>query len=317
MVKYVDIVFRYWIRFLVLALLLPAAFTAASLTVGKVHQASAAMWVESPAYFGSAAAATGWNPYVTPAQNQADLLQQLLQTRDFQDAVGNQLGASGLLTETQRVVTVRSLATQIKVAAPGSHLVTINYTCQVASVCLAVLSDTLDVFRLQVAQLQQQDARSAASYLGSQLQTAQSTAAASDAALRQYLHAHPAVSVAAASSIPELALLVDQRDRDQSAVTSLQQELSQAQLTALGAAGAVSTISTVRDAPQLGRDSISLGSIQRALLLWLACFTAAAIYLLILAAADRTARDPRELERHIELPIVGTIPRLRHMKELL
>ena len=317
MAKYVDIVFRHWIRFLMLALLVPAAFTVGSLTVGKVHQASAAMWVESPAYFGSAAAATGWNPYATPSENQADLLQQLLQTRDFQDAVGSRLGASGLLTEAQRLATVRSLATQIKVAAPGSHLVTISYTCQVSGVCLAVLTDTLDVFRQQVGELQQQDARSAASYLGSQLQTAQSTAATSEGALRQYLHAHPGATVATAASIPELALLVDQRDRDQSAVTSLQQELSQAQLTGLGAAGAVSTISQVRDAPQLGRDSISLGSIQRALLVWLACFTAAAIYLLILAAADRTARDPRELERRMELPVVGTIPRLRHMKELL
>lgn len=316
MAKYVDIVFRHWIRFLVLALLIPMAFTVASLTVGKVHQASAALWVESPAYFGSAAAAAGWNPYATPAQNQADVLQQLLQTRDFQDAVGLKLAASGAVTDQAREATVRSLPKQVKVSSPGSHLVAISYTCQVPAQCIAVLSDTLELFGLRVAELQQQDAQGASSYLTSQLQTAQKTASASEDALRQYFKAHPRMTLADAASTPDLSLLVDQRNRDQSQVAAVEQQLSQARLISLGAAGALNTVSRVMDPARLGPDPISLGAIQRALLVWLACFAAAITYLLILGAADRAARDPRELERRMGLPVVTTIPRNRHMERL-
>lgn len=317
MAKYVDIVFRHWIRFLLLALLVPAAFTVVSLTVGKMHQASADMWVESPAYFGSAAAATGWNPYSTPSQNQADVLLQLLQTRDFQDGVGARLAASGSVTRPQdRDAIIRSMPRQVKVTSPGSHLVAISYTCQVPALCLEVLNDTLELFRQRVVQLQQQDAQGASTYLTSQLQSAQKTVAASEDAVRQYLKAHPRLTLADAPSTPDLLLLIDQRDRDRSQVTALAQELSQAQLIGLGAAGAVNTISRVIDPARLGQDPIGLGAIQRALLVWLACFTAAVIYLMILAAADRAARDPRDLERRMGLPVVANIPRFRHMEKL-
>src|ERR1700682_357332 len=317
MAKYVDIVFRHWIRFLLLVLLVPGAFTVASLTMGKVHQGSAAMWVQSPPAFGSPAPATGWNPYATPSQNQADVLQQLLQTRDFQDAVGARLAASGSVTQPQeREGMIRSLPRQVKVTSPGSHLVAISYTCQVPALCLEVLNDTLELFRQRVVQLQQQDAQGASTSLPPQLRNAQKTASASGDALRQYLKANPRVTLADAPSTPELLLLVDQRDRDQSQVTALAQELSQAQLIGLGAAGALSTSSRVIDPARLAQDPISLGAIQRALLVWLACFTAAVIYLLILAAADRAARDPRDLERRTGLPVVANIPRLPHMEKL-
>ncbi len=314
--RYVELVFRHWIRFAILLLVLPAAVTAASLTLLRTYQASAALWVENPTYFGAAAAAAGWNQYQTPAQNQADILSQILQTRDFRDKLGDALATSGTVSDPlARDQLLRSLPRPITVSATGSRLMTVSFSCRQPAFCLAVVSSTVDLYRDRLGQLQKQQAELASTYLTNQLQDAQKTLSASQDALQKYLRAHPRVTLADALNVPELDLLVRQSDRDRAQVTALEQRLSEVQLISLGTAGALTSISTVVDPPRLVPPGpITSGSIQRALLVWFACLAAGGVYLMVLALIERAPRDPRELERRFGVPVVGTIPRLAGME---
>src|SRR5438309_1406959 len=89
MARYVDILFRHWTRFAVILFLLPTPISIATLVYFRTYQAATDIWVENPTYFGSStnlvgsSGISGWNQYLTPAQNEADELNQYLQTTSF------------------------------------------------------------------------------------------------------------------------------------------------------------------------------------------------------------------------------------------
>jgi len=102
MARYVDILFRHWTRFAVILFLLPTPISIATLVYFRTYQAATDIWVENPTYFGSStnlvgsSGISGWNQYLTPAQNEADELNQYLQTTSFLYAVGDRMAADGM-----------------------------------------------------------------------------------------------------------------------------------------------------------------------------------------------------------------------------
>ena len=96
------VLFRQWVRFALLLVGLPAGAAAASIFIFPSYQASARIWVDTPSYFGSVSSAQGWNQYLTPSQNEADSLTQMVATDAFVSTVGRQLVADGAVSQADR-----------------------------------------------------------------------------------------------------------------------------------------------------------------------------------------------------------------------
>src|SRR2546428_3471536 len=204
----------------------------------------------------------------------------------------------------------------LKVVPEGTHLLNIIYSCQGGSVCTAVLSATVTVFhdRLTAIQKDQQDL--AVSFLESQVKSARDHLKASQDALQKYLATHPGLLLPASYQVgmnPELDGLELQLQQDTSSLTSLEGQLGQAQYVSAAAARFVDISTRTVDPPRITKGGFTGhgSSVRRALVVPAVGVFAAAAYLLFLAWIDKTARDRKELEHRLQIPVLATIPQLR------
>lgn len=318
MSRYVEALFRYWIRFAIILVILPVPASLGTLVAFRTVQATTNLWVNDPTYMGSNVSSTavpGWNQYATPAQNQSDQLSQYLQTQSFLDAVRNQLASSDVGSASQRNKLVASIPQSMHVIVTGSHVLTINFSCDHASYCMAVLSATIVTFQSRLTDALKTQEQLSTSFLQGQLTGAQQRAADSESALEKYLAAHPgadATSAVQQALNPELYRLTTRAQQDRDQVSQLQSQLGQAQFTFAAADRFVENNTMVVDPPHVTSSGL-LGdgsSVKRAALVWLGAFGVAAVYLALLVWMDKTARDTRELVSRLTVPILATVPRL-------
>jgi capsular polysaccharide biosynthesis protein len=318
--RYVEILFRHWARFAVILFLLPTPVSIATLVYFRTYQAATDIWVESPTYFGSntnvfAGGVSGWNQYLTPAQNETDQLNQYLQTTSFVYAVGDRMAADGMADAKLRNKLITSIAKTMHVTPNGSHLVTITFSCSKAAECTETLTATIAVFQDRLTEALKAQEQLSTSFLESQVTAAQQRRDTSEAALEKYLAEHPAPALGLSSGqtgIPQLDQLVTRAQQDRDQLTALQSQLGQAQYTFAAADQFVATSTKVVDAPGITAGGF-LGdgsSLKRAVVVWLAAVGVAAVYLALLVWMDKTARDVRELVGRLSVPVLATVPML-------
>jgi hypothetical protein len=318
MARYVETLFRYWIRFAVLLILLPVPASIATLVYFRTVQATTNLWVQDPTYFGANVTSngvSGWNQYLTPAQNETDLLAQYLQTDSFISAIGDELARSGLDDNSERRELVRAIPKNMHVVSSGSHLVTITFSCDIPSRCAAVLSATIAVFEGRLVDALKAQEQLSTTFLKSQLVAAQQRSDDSQAALQKYMTSHPGAPIALAgqqSGYPELDRLVTQAQQDRDQVTQLQNQLAQAEFTFAAADRFIQTNTKVVDQPRITAGGLigDGSSVKRAAVVWLAAIGIAAVYLVLLVLTDKTARDTKELASRMAVPVLATVPRL-------
>jgi hypothetical protein len=124
MAKYIEILFRHRLRFLILLVVLPAEVAVASIFIFPHVTAASSIWVDTPSYFGISPAATGWNQYLTPAQNTADSLNQFRSTGAFLKILGEDLDASQTFSDSgERGAVLSTVSTDLHVTPSCSHVV--------------------------------------------------------------------------------------------------------------------------------------------------------------------------------------------------
>lgn len=312
MFVYIEVLFRHWLRFFVLLILLPVVIGMITVAFFPTYRASSQLWVESFADVGLGTP-SGWNSYLTPSQNLSDSLTQLLTTRAFNSDLYLRVVDSGFTNSVERADVNNSIGS-IQVTAPGSHLLAVSAACDHRSVCVAVLSRLIDLFRDQQIKLQQDQADVAISFFTQQLKTAQPDLKSAQDAVERYLGTHPNLRTdpnATTNDIEYNRLLLDLRDK-QNRVDDLESKLARAQFIASASNQVLEIGPKVVDPPRITRAGL-LGdgtSVKRALFSAAGCYLVAGGYLLILVLIDKTARDPRELERRLKVPVVVTIPSL-------
>jgi len=317
MARYVEVLFRYWVRFTIVLIIAPLALGGASVVVFRTYQATASVWVESPDTFGQSVTLSGWNTYLTPAQNQADTLQQLITTLSFDNEVGDRLVANGVVgSRDQRNGIVQSIPTGMKVTPGGSHLITITFSDASQTAAVGVIQAAIDLFLERQTALQRQQEDLSTSFLTGQLKTAQAKLATSEAALQQYLLDHPSVRLAAIgqdTGILALDQLTHQVQQDRDNATQLQTQLDQARFLGAAAQQLVETNTKLVDRPHISHAGITGdgSSLKRAAIALLACISAGIAYVLVLVWADKTVRDTREMQRRLRVPVLAAIPILR------
>ena len=308
MAKYVEILFRHRLRFLMLLVLLPAELAGACIVLFPHQTAVSSLWVDTPAYISISPAASGWDQYLTPAQNTVDALNQLRSTNSFVNTLTSSLDASHTFQNAgERDSVVSTLLTDMIVTANGSHLVVINYTCPHEPICTNVVTSTEQIYHQWLVDQQSAQAKVAIDFYTGQLADSRAKLKSDENALAVYLAAHPNVKASDAPLIPQFDQLIRSVDGDTLAVATLQQKLDDTKLSNAAVGQLDSTVLRVIDPPRIvgGR----LGSLPRKqmAIAVIAGLIVAVGVLVFMAWSDRSAREPKDIEGRLRIPVVATI----------
>jgi uncharacterized protein involved in exopolysaccharide biosynthesis len=317
MAKYVEILFRFKVRFAFLLVVLPAIVGTTTILLMPSYKASATLWVDSPSYFGGATP-SGWSIYLTPAQNEADTFNQQMGTREFGNQLYKQL-ADRIPDPTQRVHAVATA--KLFVLATGTHLLSIVGSCDRPQICVTVVDTAITVLRNQQIDLEKAQAKEGSSYLAAQLQQVRTSLSTAEDALRRYVAAHPGAKFdgvdPALISDPELARLASDVQSLRSSVGNVQGQLERDNSILTGSTAVIAAGPRVIDPPQVTSASSLRGrligdgsNLKKAGLTGGATLALGLGYLFLMGWLDKSLRDPREIERRFKLPVVATIPEL-------
>jgi capsular polysaccharide biosynthesis protein len=312
MTKIAEILFQHRIRFIALALL-PVALGGAAGVLLASYPATATLRIEDPSAFGASFVPAGWSAALTPAQNLADSVGQVVKTSAFSQSLSDRLAGSLTVSSTTELQkTVASGVAGLKVSTSSPHLLTLTYSCPHSSICLAVLSSTIDVFQQQESKIQQAQTVAANTFWSAQLKDAQTNLASALAALHDYSVANPTVAVDASSSDPQALQLVNNVQQWRANVAEAQNSLSQAQYLGTASARFLQVGTTLVDPPHMAGSRFvgDRTSLVPGFLVLLAGLALVGAYVLLLARLDGSAGDPKSLERRLGVPVVATIPKL-------
>ncbi len=312
MAKYVEVLFRF--RFRLIVILLIAFAVGAYLFVSFAsYQATATMRVDSPSSFGATFVPIGGSSSLTPADNFSDSISQVVKTPAFSASLSQALSASGAISSAAELrQVVNTVGTNLRVNPSGSHDVSLTYTCHRSELCAQVLNQTIVVFREQLLQSQQSQADATTTFWNGELSDAQASLASAEAALQSYATANPNASTDASSSDPQVVQLLDSIRQWKAKVVEAQDNVSLAQYLSTSSARFSQLGTAVVDTPRLA-SSRTFGdgsSVRLAALAVLAGLLIAGAYAGFLAWIDKTVGDPSLLERRLGVPVVATIPKL-------
>jgi hypothetical protein len=309
--KYVEILFRHRLRFLILLVILPAELAVACIFLFPHQTAVSSLWVDAPAYISVSPAATSWNQYLTPAQNTVDALDQLRSTDSFVQTLGKSLDATNTFdTARERDSVLAAVTTDTVITADGSHLVVLTYTCPREPICSKVLSATVQIYSRWLVNQQTAQAKVAIDFYTGQLGASQAKLTSDETALAHYVAAHPSVTPAQAPLIPEYDQLIRNVDSDKLEVAALQQKVSDTKLTNAAVGQLDSTMLTVVDPPRAVGGWISSLPRKQMVIAAIASLALAVAVLMIMVWSDRSTREPRDIESRLRIPVVVTIPEL-------
>jgi hypothetical protein len=312
MAKYAEILFRHRIRFVAL-LLIPIALGTSVAVLLASHRAAATLRIEDPSAFGATFVPLGWSADQTPAQNLADSVNQVVKTQAFSQSLSDRLSSAKVVSsQSELQQTLASIATNLKVTASGSHLMTLTYSCPHAAICLQVISDTIDIFREQLLATEQAQADAAVAFWRAELTDAQTNLATAQAVLHSYAATNPGAAIDANSSDPQVVQLLGGVAQWRAKVVESQSSVTQAQYLGTASARLLQIGTTVADPPHIASSRFygDGTSLVPAALALLAGLSVVAAYVFLLAWVDRTVGDPNALERRLGVPVVATIPSL-------
>jgi hypothetical protein len=317
--KYLDILFHHLVGFALIMLALPAGLSVLFIILYPTAQAGGSLWVTDPAYLGVAATQTSnWNQYLTPAQNASDIMTQIVATEAFQKQVIAKLDSSNVWRSSQeRSDTLSAFPTSMKVTVTGSHLVTLTITCPRADLCVQVLQTTISVYKDTLDQQQQQQAKAASGFYTAQLQQAQLALGNDQTALDAYLLRNPSVRLAPPSTkttdLPAEYVQLSQRvTADQGTIQTLQSKLGDASFNSSAANEVNNSAIRIVDKPTAFPSGVLSSLPKKQLAIgWGGCLGLGLGMLLLLGWLDRTAGDPRDLEKALNVAVVAKIPLMK------
>jgi uncharacterized protein involved in exopolysaccharide biosynthesis len=337
MIRYLETFFRHRLLFAVPIVLIVLVSAAVVLAQPIVYTASTRLWVDKPALD------TGGdqsNPFVTPAAEQAQSLQELMNTRYFTVRVAHrgplasvlasqpiapsgihwitaQLrgnSTSGRLPTSDEVdaMSYDILTHNVLVYAVGPQIIEIDFAFGDPRVAAATAQAIIDQFLDETLTSSKSRAQVAADFYSSQVKVAQQSLAVADQAVSQYLAAHP--ELRSVTAVPDARLLQLQQ-ADQQARTTMSDfqtqvdtaRLQQAALSAPGAGGM-----RLLDPAAVPAQ----GGVSRKLLVEATAagfgvgIVVLVVGLLVLTLADTTLRRPDEVEQALGLRLAGSIPHL-------
>jgi len=308
MFKYLEALIQHWQRFAFLCLVVPAIAGAGALYLFQGQDGTAQLWVDNPSYIGNIQTASGWNQYLTPAQNTVDSLGQLILTDTFYQELGQSFVNSGAVHGTsQRDQAVADVKNSISVTASGSHLVTIKVECRTHNLCIQALNTTIDLHRQWLIDIEKQQSDIASQFYTAQLKLAQDRQTTATNAFNSYVASHPLTPNVVRAPDPEYDRLQSDLNQAQAAVSDLQDKLQSVQFTNDAASEIDQTALRVIDPATTSGGRFT--SVTKKMVVVFAAVAALPgfAYLIFLGWIDRTTRSPKEIESRIGIRVISTV----------
>ncbi len=310
--KLVETVFQKYWALLIPIILVP--FFALGLTrSGETYRSTAVVWVSQPVA-GESLTLGHSNPYITPAQNQAQVINDLLATEAFRVDV---LNASGLVrTGTDPKVVQRAARTLLIYAGSrGTNLVTVVAETRSADSAQALVTAVLTEYEERATTAFERSSALTAGYYTQQLAVATQELAVRQGALSNYVTENPeALDPRNSASLSiDYQTLVDRVDSQSRLVESLNETIQAINLRSASAPEAQSAAFTIQD-PASRPDAPLPSSMAKTYGLPLAAVVFGALiggaYVYFAYRTDHTIRGAVELEA-LDVPLLGSVPDLR------
>lgn len=338
MVRYIETFFRHRRLLMVPVALILVVTGGIVLLRPPVYQSTARIWVDRQTALPQTNATVD-NPYLTPAQNEAAALQELLTTGYFCTRVGRR-GPLAKFIATQPVSTnvvskvigkltgqatsrpqtpaavdgaVYGLLSKDVVVIPtGPQIVEVSFSYGDPRVAAGTVQAVIDQFLQEVLATRTAQQQAGVDFYNQQVQQSKGDLANADSRLNTYLNQHPELRSNGSTDATLLQLQSDDdlaRQNYEGLLDKLQTaELGLASVTAPGASGyRVLDRANLPSAPTLSRTAIvqalAIGLGLGALILIAG--------LVVLTLADTTLRRADEVEPALELRLVGSVPRVR------
>lgn len=285
------------------AVILPIAIGLMLIAPAPKYTSSAKVWVNPPALLPSVPSSDP--AYVSPAQNRANDLNELLATDSFSKSVAQRAGLP-LNTREETAKALDSVRRGTSVFAEGRHLVDVTHTDASPAAAQAMTEALIGGFTAEVQAQTQQEIAQAVTFFSKQRDDNQSKLNNAQLAQQAYRPTSPVD--------PQITQLTSEVATAQLAVNASGKGLADAQQ--LAGSPATQTITT-RDAPDLptaaeARKKTSL-LIFPIVGLFLAISLSAGLYGLLLRT-DNNIRVAEDLQALPGLLLLGTVPDVAKMK---
>lgn len=315
--RVLEAIFRRPLQLLLLIILLPVIGVAVVYVVfPRSYQSTTTLWAfHRYEVIGLSGPETDINS--TPAQTQANALNELLQAHEFALSIANgtdlpsTLPASTLADPYLRDNALFSEISQhVLATAVGYNLFEINYTNKDPKIAQQVVQATIKNFGLQSQGFSSVEAQLLLEGDQTQLTTAKQQAAQAAAAESNYITAHPGLTPAELQADPQYALLHAQSQQAQATVQNIQTNIDTVNQEINAQGNSSASLFKVLDTPGVlaaSRTKYYLygGGVGLGVAL-LACI----LYVVTTSRRDRTIRRPLDLQQLIALPVVMQVPYL-------
>jgi capsular polysaccharide biosynthesis protein len=311
MKRYAETFFRYWLIALAPFVVLSLVGAAVTLDAAKTAQATAKLWVDP-----SAINSANNNQFETPAQNEQDALNQLLQLSSFDWAVarGSPLYMQMLAIQRNKGDYLKAdLQKNVQFTTGGPNLLFVSYTYSGKNwqQGLQVVQSAVNVALNQTQLFNQQQTAANISYYQYQLQSAQQQLSQASQAFAKYMVAHhyTAADLTAQVSVDAtLASLQQQVQAGQQSVSDIRQRLAALKLQSTASLAVGESGLRVADPAT----AVVLSSKKKQIM-------ALAIYLVIglllsvgvvvvKTLMDRSLRYASEVPEVLDLPVLAVVP---------
>jgi hypothetical protein len=292
---------------------LPAAIIYVLLSGSDTYQSMGRVWVERPSFLRSSITSS-WDPYLSPAQNQATLLQQRLRTEEFAERVATVATENG-----PSPVSADDVQKGAWAGTDGSNLVLVGFNGPDPRVAAAIASATISEYAKVQAEQIVEDAKRAEVVFEQEVETAQAEANSARDAFSEEQARCPSCGTGGILNATYLALR-DEADRARTVYEQALADLRSVRLVITQTEETRPMTFRLQDAPveataPLARKKMNLIG-PPALALLLAIAISAATFGVIYAT-DKTLYTAEDTSLIPNLRLLGTVPELpRQAQEL-
>ena len=288
--------------------ILPLAIVFSVATRKTTYSSSSIVWVEPPVFL-QAAQQSGYNGYLSPAQNEAIIANELLATDSFNEAVAK------AITKPELPITAAMVHNGTSISANGVYSLTVTHNARDGRAPDVIVKGVVAELQSEYVAKSKQDAELAKNFYSAQLPTDKSAADSANQAFAQYLSNHP--GAATTGTDPTYVSLQTAAQQAQSAYAATQNNLTQVTDLSGATLAAIQNTMTVRDTA--GPAAIVPAS-KRTLFaapaggLLLAISLAAAMYTFLLRT-DNSIRVAEDLQVLPGLALLGSVPDASSVKK--
>jgi hypothetical protein len=304
-----DVLFQH-LRALVAALLLiPLIAAGLATALDRSHVASAKIWADRPAYTPKFST-DRFASYETPAQVEAGLMQEMVDTDSFVDGVLQKIEpqyASWSLEHRRQAAA--DLRSGFSVDSQAEHLFVISYRSSRAEQGVVVLKAVIDAFTAAVQDLEAGHVAIAQNVLQGQLDAARQDMNTAVSQAESYRASH-GLGVDAGHTDPVYAQLQGQARTKSDQYLAVLAQVDEAQASHTAVTTIQASIFHVVDAPAAAPAGITRSSpaVKYSVTTFAGIALAEALLVYVLARRDPSVRSLEEVRREVGLRPLGSTP---------